>query len=41
MVRIYSEHLMDDVNAYIRPHTLDVFMSKMRNINENGIDEDE
>lgn len=38
MVRIYSEHVMDDVNAYIRPHTLDVFMSKMKSIDENGID---
>ena len=38
MVRIYSEHIMDDVNAYIRPHTLDVFMSKMKNIDENGVD---
>ena len=32
---------MEDVNAYIRRHTLDVLMSKRRNINENGIEEDE
>lgn len=37
MVRIYSEHMMDDVNVFIRPHTLDVFMSKMKNIDINGI----
>ena len=38
MVRIYSEHVMDNVNAFIRPHTLDVFMSKMKNIDANGVD---
>lgn len=37
MVRIYSEHMMDDANVFIRPHTLDVFMSKMKNIDINGI----
>lgn len=38
MVRIYSEHVMNNVNAFIRPHTLDVFMSKMKNIDVNGVD---
>ena len=38
MVRIYSEHVMDNANAFIRPHTLDVFMSKMKGIDTNGVD---
>ena len=41
MVRIYSEHVMDNVNAFIRPHTLDVFMSKMKSIDVNGVDDHE
>lgn len=39
MARIYSEHILDDTNAYIRPHTFSVFMSKMKDIDNNGIEE--
>ena len=39
MARIYSEHILDDKNAYIRPHTFSVFMSKMKDIHCNGIDD--
>lgn len=41
MVRIYSEYVMDNVNAFIRPHTLDVFMSKLKSIDINGADSHE
>lgn len=36
MVRIYGEHIIDDASSYIRPHTLDVFMSKMKSLDKNG-----
>jgi uncharacterized protein with ParB-like and HNH nuclease domain len=36
MARICSEHILDDENSYIRPHTFDVFMSKMKNMESNG-----
>lgn len=39
MARIYSEHILDDTNAYIRPHTFSVFMSKMKDIDNNDIEE--
>lgn len=39
MVRIYSEQILDDTNAYIRPHTFSVFMSKMKDIDNNDIEE--
>lgn len=38
MDRIAREHIMND--TYIRPHTLNVFLSKLRTLNENGISED-
>lgn len=41
MVRIYSEHIQDDVNAYIRPHTFSVFMSKLQDMENNGKSETE
>lgn len=37
MVRIYSEHILDNEGSYIRPHTFNVFMSKMKNMEQNGI----
>ncbi len=40
MVRIYSEHILDNENSYIRPHTFDVFMSKMKNMDQNGLSND-
>lgn len=39
MARIYSEHILDDTNAYIRPHTFSVFMPKMKDIDNNDIEE--
>lgn len=41
MVRIYSEHIQDDINAYIRPHTFNVFMSKLKDIKQNGAQDEE
>jgi len=41
MVRIYSEHIQDDINAYIRPHTFNVFMSKLKDIKQNGVQDEE
>jgi hypothetical protein len=37
MVRIYSEHILDSESSYIRPHTFNVFMSKMKNMEGNGL----
>ena len=37
MVRIYSEHILDNEGSYIRPHTFNVFMSKMKNMEQNGM----
>lgn len=41
MIRIYSEHIQDDKGAFIRPHSFNVFMSKLRNTEGNGIENDE
>lgn len=38
MDRIAREHIMND--TYIRPHTLNVFLSKLQTLKENGISED-
>ena len=37
MDRIAREHIMND--TYIRPHTLNVFLSKLRSLKDNGISE--
>lgn len=39
MDRIVNEFLMND--CYIRPHTYEVFISKLKNIDNNGIDDSE
>lgn len=38
MDRIAREHIMND--TYIRPHTLNVFLSKLQTLKDNGISED-
>ena len=37
MDRIVTEYLMND--CYIRPHTYEVFISKLKNMDNNGIDD--
>lgn len=41
MMRIFGEHVAADDVVYIRPYTLDVFMSKMKTLDQNGANEND